>query len=51
MPIIPNVCAKLSTSPNPNSTISMRISQSILIKFSIYQIDVKKIIIQEVEID
>ena len=37
VPTIPNVCAKLSTSPYPISTISKRIiSQSILIKFSIY---------------
>ena len=49
VPTISNVCAKLNTSPNPNSTVSKRrISQSIMIKFNIYQIDAKKIIIQDV---
>jgi hypothetical protein len=44
VPTIPNVCAKLSTSPNPNSTLSKRrISQPIIIKFSIYQIDARKL--------
>jgi hypothetical protein len=47
-PIIPIVCARLSTSPNPNSTISKRrISQLILITFKMGQIAAKNIIIQK----
>jgi hypothetical protein len=47
-PIIPIVCARLSTTPNPNSTISKRrISQLILITFKMGQIAAKNIIIQK----